>query len=297
MKGLGRPVKESRLIAKGGSFKFEPLAFPSLKILSIASDAAELSLGADNSLSLLLPVSGFGRRTTTHGTSKWSSDTNFFVYRFDEPEIFNFDSSFSAFIFAPKVDQLLRAADAIYGRTHTLGKLPQTTAQCEFREQDAPIRSLMSSTISLLATCGDDPAHLARIGFDEVLLRLLAEIVFGQKDIEEISSPRRSARAVNLICELISSNGGKPLTLTDMEQATGLTKRALTYAFQDRFGVSPQQWQRNYRLDLARREILRLDQTQSLKSISRKLGFSSEYSFAKFYRQRFGELPSQMKRP
>lgn len=73
---------------------------------------------------------------------------------------------------------------------------------------------------------------------------------------------------------------------------TGLTGRALNYAFNSRFGCSPQEWQRNYLLDEARRRLLETSQTQSVKSIAFELGFASSSSLASFYRKRFGELPS-----
>jgi AraC family ethanolamine operon transcriptional activator len=72
-----------------------------------------------------------------------------------------------------------------------------------------------------------------------------------------------------------------------------LSGRSLNYAFQSRFNCSPQEWQRNFLLDEARRLLTTPENNASIKNVSYELGFSSASSFASHYKKRFGESPSE----
>ena len=151
----------------------------------------------------------------------------------------------------------------------------------------------------LIDDCNCDEALLARIGFEDVATGLLAQLSLDQEcgaqvAVEEgAQAASRSLKAVDLICDHIRSTIGSPLSIPQMEALTGLTGRALNYAFRARFGCSPQEWQRNFLLDHARLVLKDADYTGTVKGLAYELGFASPSSFAGFYRQRFGELPSE----
>jgi AraC-like DNA-binding protein len=136
-----------------------------------------------------------------------------------------------------------------------------------------------------------------RIGFESVITRVLAEMVVAQDGIpassEESKAAPRSQRAIDLICEHVERNIGRPLTIPQMEKLSGMTGRSLNYAFQSRFNCSPQQWQRNFLLAEARYKLFSEDQNASIKKIAFELGFSSSNSFSSHYKRRFGEYPSE----
>jgi len=156
--------------------------------------------------------------------------------------------------------------------------------------------SAIMNIVAMFDDCNADGATLERIGIEDVLNRLLAKLILDQEQYSLDNEPShglsRSTRAVDLICDHIRSNIGSPMSITEMEKLTGLTGRALNYAFRARFNSSPQEWQRNFLLDHARRLLKRADYTGSFKALAFELGFSSPSSFAAYYRQRFGERPS-----
>jgi len=97
---------------------------------------------------------------------------------------------------------------------------------------------------------------------------------------------------VERVCDCVQRNVGSPLTLSKMEELTGLTGRALNYAFQECFNCSPQEWQRGFLLDEARRRLSSND-LMSIKALSGELGFSSASSFSAHSKTRFSELPTE----
>jgi transcriptional regulator GlxA family with amidase domain len=143
----------------------------------------------------------------------------------------------------------------------------------------------------------NDQDHLIRIGFDDVIHRLLAEMTFlrfrSGSEQAPVSKIKRSTKALDVVCDYITSHTDKVLTSTEMEQMTGMTSRALYGAFIDRFNSSPQEWKRNVHLDHARVEMMNPHSLASVKTIARQFGFVSSQSFSKFYQRRFGELPSE----
>jgi len=103
----------------------------------------------------------------------------------------------------------------------------------------------------------------------------------------------RSRQAVHVICKAAASDLRSPLSITQMEQLTGLTGRALRYAFYEEYNCSPLEWQRNLRLDRAREFLLSTAKLHSMKRIAFDFGFKSTQSFTRYYELRFGEHPSQ----
>ena len=151
--------------------------------------------------------------------------------------------------------------------------------------------------ISLASSIDGNADMMDRIGLESVFTRVLAEMLVAQNGIpassEESKSAPRSQRAIDLICEHVEKNIGRPLTSPQMEKLSGLTGRSLNYAFQLRFNCSPQQWQRNFLLAEARYKLLSKEQNASIKKIAFELGFSSSGSFSSHYKRRFGEYPSE----
>lgn len=103
---------------------------------------------------------------------------------------------------------------------------------------------------------------------------------------------RRSARGVDVVCRQITARGPPHLTASKMAALTGLTTRALHYAFRRRFGCTPVEWQRAHFLDLAHAYLTSDHVNAPVKAVARRFGFASTASFARFYKRRFGRNPS-----
>jgi AraC-like DNA-binding protein len=126
---------------------------------------------------------------------------------------------------------------------------------------------------------------LVYLGVDDLICRWVAWCVSPPGD-EPI--PRIEMTRTDVVCDLVRASIDRPLTLTEMEYVSGLSARALQYAFKIRFGCSPMQWQRNERLLGAMQRILSMAPGETITTIAYSMGFSSSSAFTFLYRRQFG---------
>ncbi|MFM9927648.1 AraC family transcriptional regulator [Variovorax sp. H27-G14] len=86
-----------------------------------------------------------------------------------------------------------------------------------------------------------------------------------------------------------------PLSLEDVAQAAGVTRRALALLFRRYRELSPGEVLRNMRLDAAHAQLARNDGA-SVTEVALNCGFSHLSRFAACYRERFGQLPRDTSR-
>lgn len=150
------------------------------------------------------------------------------------------------------------------------------------------LRSMISMVDS--ASCND--GLLERIGLESLLTRLFAEVFLaqlGRAVARAAPGSRTDVKALDIICDHIAANVGKPLTIPQMEKLSGLSSRSVAYAFRSRFNCTPHEWQRNFLLDVAHRRLALGE--ASMAAIAADLGFSSLQRFRFYYQQRFGDAP------
>lgn len=87
------------------------------------------------------------------------------------------------------------------------------------------------------------------------------------------------ARAIRLFEE----NLNRGTTIAGVARALGITQAHLTRLFSDHFGVSPLQYYRRMRMDVAASMLL--DTTRSIKEVSWELGYSNPFHFSRSFRQ------------
>ena len=95
--------------------------------------------------------------------------------------------------------------------------------------------------------------------------------------------------------DLISSRLHDALTVRQILDELGVSRRALELAFRRHLGVSPHQYLLVERLHLAR-QMLKRNETSSILQICLNSGFTHPSRFAEMYARQFGELPSQTKK-
>ncbi|MDZ4656838.1 MAG: AraC family transcriptional regulator [Bythopirellula sp.] len=81
----------------------------------------------------------------------------------------------------------------------------------------------------------------------------------------------------------------------DVIRHVGVSRRWLEYAFRDAFGISPYQYLRRVRLELAR-SLLVAEPQKKIYQIARSTGFSSARQFTMTFRQYFGLSPTDCRR-
>lgn len=105
-------------------------------------------------------------------------------------------------------------------------------------------------------------------------------------------------RAVKLAEAYIQANSHKPVRMAELAAVSGTGCRSLQMAFQKSRGYSPTRFLQECRLAKARDLLEQGGPGVSVLSVASACGFASQSFFARLYRQRFGEKPSEtLRRP
>ncbi len=154
---------------------------------------------------------------------------------------------------------------------------------------------LLRSSCSALDACRMNGQAAAAMALDDVFYRTLCAMLLHERLFpEEARSPGASVDGgLDLACQYIVAHLAERLSMTDLEQISGLSARALQYAFQRRFGCTPVTWIRNERLNAARERLLAAGEQATVTDVALAFGFSNLGNFSKYYSDKFGEYPSQ----
>ena len=92
----------------------------------------------------------------------------------------------------------------------------------------------------------------------------------------------------------IEANAGNDIALTDIAEAVHVTPRAVQYMFRRHLNMTPLQYLRRIRLDLAHRDLeVASHPDQTVTQIAARWGFMHTGRFAVLYRQTFGRSPHE----
>ncbi|ATN37248.1 AraC family transcriptional regulator (plasmid) [Rhizobium sp. ACO-34A] len=111
----------------------------------------------------------------------------------------------------------------------------------------------------------------------------------------DLESPRNSLapRHVKIAEQYMADHAADMPSMTEVAQAAGTSLRTLTDAFRKFRGYTPSSFLREQRLQGVRRGLLASDAGESVSQVAYIWGFINLGEFARVYRNRFGELPSQ----
>jgi AraC family transcriptional regulator, ethanolamine operon transcriptional activator len=102
---------------------------------------------------------------------------------------------------------------------------------------------------------------------------------------------RAIARIATLVSHYLATH--EPMSVDEMCRVTGLSRRALTWAFRKRYGVPPRRFFRALALNEVRRELTRSHGTGRISDVAPFFGFWHMSRLAADYKNHFGELPSE----
>jgi transcriptional regulator GlxA family with amidase domain len=88
----------------------------------------------------------------------------------------------------------------------------------------------------------------------------------------------------------------QPISLSELEQRSSYSRRALQYAFKQRFGCGPMQWLRQQRMAKARALLEQPGSSGGLAHVAQACGYICQGSFSRDFVARYGEPPSQVRR-
>jgi AraC-like DNA-binding protein len=100
------------------------------------------------------------------------------------------------------------------------------------------------------------------------------------------------SRTIRMAREYMDANIASPIKLEDLCRAAQVSRRSLLYAFRQHCQTTPMSYLTALRLDGLRDELQAVGPGARVTDLALKWGFSNPGRLAKYYRKRFGELPS-----
>lgn len=126
---------------------------------------------------------------------------------------------------------------------------------------------------------------------------LIVALLYGQQHnySAELSreSPRLAPAAVRRAEAYLRAHVADDVTMEELSTHAGVSQRALQANFARFRGTSPSQYLRELRLVGARNDLLRARRDETVTVVALRWRFSQLGRFARIYRLRFGETPSQ----
>jgi transcriptional regulator GlxA family with amidase domain len=112
-------------------------------------------------------------------------------------------------------------------------------------------------------------------------------------------SLRQRDRAMKKVKEFLTEFPDVPPTIVDLCEVAQVSERTLEYAFQERYGLTPNTYLRFYRLNGVHKILRRADPlSTTVTKVATDWGFWHFGHFASHYRELFGQLPSEtLKKP
>lgn len=275
----------------------------SLPLLSYCSTGFEAMLEPATSVTLRVVLEGEGEVLDPLGTASFSRCSALLLPCGSGPRRSSCASGLSVAVLHLQPEAIRRTALAMLGENPDQDRLPPQLAlfppQTLPPHRSQPLRSLLRHIDACAAA---DPALPERLGLDDVVLRLAASWLHPAL-LEPKAAPgphcgRGGGTALDDLIDYIRANLHRPLRLSDLEARSWYSRRALQYAFRDRFGTSPSQWIREQRLTQAMEQLQgNTEQRLSVRAVALACGYRHRSLFNADFKRRFGLSPSEVRRP
>lgn len=171
------------------------------------------------------------------------------------------------------------------------------------RELDLRLPGLMEDIPALsrlLVEIGrvvERPELVPMLGLDDLFDRWVAALLAPAAMREHLAKPREQAAGcatLETVCSHVLSNLERPIRLSDLENISGLSRRALQYAFRRHLDCTPLQWVMQQRLAQASKRLADPQLDTSVTAVAQSLGFSHLGEFSRRFAERYGRRPSEV---
>lgn len=125
---------------------------------------------------------------------------------------------------------------------------------------------------------------------DAVMLQVLELVA---PDQAPPLNPTARKRMVDRARDYALAHLDEPLSILDVCNHIGTSRRKLQYCFQETLGINPVAFLRTLRLNAARRELRESSRIELVQTVAARWGFWHLSRFSSDYRTLFGETPSQ----
>jgi len=177
--------------------------------------------------------------------------------------------------------------------------LDKKGADLVWLERVHPLRGILQQRLDWIIRLGNSCASFSALKADSLIRSLMEELVNEAVATNLLSMllpvVKRTTRIdlirrLSLTREWIQANYAVPVTLGDMAAVASLNSQHFLCLFRDCYGITPNRFLTNTRLEAARQLLLSSGETVS--AICRQTGFESLSSFSGLFRLRFGQSPS-----
>jgi AraC family ethanolamine operon transcriptional activator len=128
---------------------------------------------------------------------------------------------------------------------------------------------------------------------DTILQMLVAIVKIGLIAGRPLPSPSTRSYIVERATQYFDTHLSDPLAISDVCKALHVCPRTLRYSFEELLGVSPTRYLLTLRLGRVRKALLSGTDRSPIHCIAQRYGFCHMGRFARFYREAFGERPSE----
>ncbi|WP_410768559.1 AraC family ligand binding domain-containing protein [Fontibacillus sp. BL9] len=125
---------------------------------------------------------------------------------------------------------------------------------------------------------------------EELLMFLLEQLLRDYSDVATLSPAEELSTEIKAVCEFIESRYAENITLTQLNELTGLSKFRLLRLFTKQKGISPYRYLETVRINQAKRL---LEQGVLPVEVAFQTGFSDQSHFTNFFKKLIGLTPKQ----
>ncbi len=135
--------------------------------------------------------------------------------------------------------------------------------------------------------------HIEKLVADDFVPLLISQIPI-QRNSKSLLKPYRRAKLIAQAEKKMLAHLQTPLTLKQLAENLDSSSSALSYGFQDLFGMSPMRYLKVRRLNAVRQHLKASDpESCKIATLASQFGFYHQSHFTKDYKAMFGELPSE----
>ena len=268
----------------------------SLTIGTVASTAIRVESKKINTPMLLMPLSGSGSYQIDGKVLNWcASDRAVFMPSESLKGESTTRSTLAVFVDTHRLKATTTSMLGIENQTARLNGL-NVAKEVPLQYGRISFDKIFRQLTGLIDEISSKQSLLSLSGVDDGIYRAMAIML--NPDLFKIemtcAEPKRHQKnLIDIACQYIQAHHDQPITLTELEHMSGMSARTLQLAFQKQFQCTPIQWIRMQRLDTSREYLIKAKSEKTITEIAFICGFNKPSTFAHYYKQRFGELPSQ----
>ena len=282
--------------------KSATLVLPHAKVVASAISPTYVDRNSSGVLTFMLPFAGKGGAFSQVGERRvdWGPGLGgMFLPKTDE-RVIGSGGFRSQIMWQLNRELLEKTAQTMLG-THDAVDLQLDLARQLPRDvQGVSTDAAFQSLLPILELHRRQPEILGNLGIEDLIYRqsvmlLRPDLFSGEAAKEPVqASVSRPQQLLTPLCEFIVAHLSEPLTLTDLEQVSGMSARSLQLAFNSQYGCTPMSWVREQRL-LRVRQVLMSRSDAPVEALALSMGFQTMPAFFQAYKKRFGETPGQTK--